>query len=82
MLQHGLRLSSTAANALPRSKYQVNDQNETRARKGSDKENDNDKNIVLKTPPPKGGQGLKSPPFWTPKLTPTRRGEDLFLRVE
>ncbi|ERF74681.1 hypothetical protein EPUS_00811 [Endocarpon pusillum Z07020] len=82
MLQHGLRLSSSAANALPRSRYQVNNQNETRARKGSDTENDNGMNTVLKTPPPKGGQGLKSPPFWTPKLTPTRRGEDLFLRVE
>ncbi|KAF7507366.1 hypothetical protein GJ744_010683 [Endocarpon pusillum] len=82
MLQHGLRLSSSAANALSRSRYQANTQTETRARKGSDTENDNGINTVLMTPPPKGGQGLKSPPFWTPKLTPTRRGEDLFLRVE
>ena len=83
MLQRGLRLSSAAANAPAVNKWRVSSgQNEGRGREGSDTENN--VNVILKTPPPKdlGGGGLKSPPVWTPRLTPTRRGEDLYLRVE
>lgn len=89
MLQRGLRLSSTAANAnlrAPRAvdKGQVSStqKDEGRGRNGSDTENSMNMNTVLKTPPPKSGGGLKSPPVWTPRLTPTRRGKDLFLQVE
>jgi hypothetical protein len=81
MLQRGLRLGSAAANAPVGNRRvgQVTRQKEERGRKGSDTENS--ENSVWKTPPMQRG-GLKSPPVWTPKLTPTRRGEDLYLRVE
>lgn len=78
ILQGGLKLSSSAANGPALNRWQVTGQNEGRARKGSDTENA--VNMVLKTPPPNGG--LKSPPAWTPRLTPTRQGDDLYLRVE
>lgn len=78
MLQRGLRLSSTAANAPTVNKWQVRDRIEEGGRRGSDTENC--VNVVMKTPPRK--VGLKSPPIWTPRLTPTRMGEDLYLRVD
>jgi hypothetical protein len=97
MLQRGLRLSSSAANAHPsapraailgdqRSQLKVAGVEEARQqRKGSDTENAvymYGGGLMKTPPPPKSGGGLKSPPVWTPRLTPTRRGEDLFLRVD
>ena len=80
MLKRGSRLSSGAANASAANRWHVDGQKVGRARRGSDTENP--VNAVLKTPPPKSGGGLKSPPAWTPRLTPTRMGEEMYLRVE
>jgi hypothetical protein len=81
MLQRGFRLSSTTANVHAGNSWPINNQDESKVRKRSDTENI--VNMALKTPPTQQQKGgLKSPPVWTPRLTPTRRGEYLYLRVE